>query len=180
MAGVHAVQELLEAHLRPARGRLILIPVMNPGAYRARERAAPADWTSTGFPGDAQSVVRSWLARATSTCASTSAQRSITLHESKKRYDPRSCRFREPSSTGWSRCPASCSDRRCPQPQPVVRRRSRAPQYYPVATSSTEIIVDTVGCIGLCIETWMGFPERRRIDMQKEVVELLLADVGVL
>ena len=61
----------------------------------------------------------------------------------------------------------------CPKTRP-----GRA--VYPVATSSTEIIVDTVGCIGLCIETWMGFPERRRIDMQKEVVELLLADVGVL
>jgi len=52
-------------------------------------------------------------------------------------------------------------------------------QHYPVATSSTEVIVAANGCVGLCIETWMGFAERRRIDMQRQVVELLLADIGV-
>jgi len=52
-------------------------------------------------------------------------------------------------------------------------------QHYPVATSSTEVIVAATGCVGLCIETWMGFAERRHIDMQRQVVELLLADIGV-
>jgi len=55
----------------------------------------------------------------------------------------------------------------------------QAVQHYPVATSSTEVIVAATGCVGLCIETWMGFAERRRIDMQRQVVELLLADIGV-
>ena len=53
------------------------------------------------------------------------------------------------------------------------------PQYYPVATSSTEVIVEATGCVGLCIETWMGFDEARRIEMQRAVVEYLLDDVGV-
>jgi len=55
-----------------------------------------------------------------------------------------------------------------------------AAQYYPVATSSTEVIVDAIGCVGICVETWMGFPERRRIEMQKEVVRVLLDELGVL
>ena len=53
------------------------------------------------------------------------------------------------------------------------------PQYFPVATSSTEVIVDAVGCVGLCIETWMEFGERRRVQMQKAVVEILLDEIGV-
>ena len=53
-----------------------------------------------------------------------------------------------------------------------------ATHFFPVSTSSTEVIVDTVGCVGTCVETWMGFTERRRIDMQKEVVRRLLAAAG--
>jgi uncharacterized protein len=53
------------------------------------------------------------------------------------------------------------------------------PQYYPVSTSSTEVIVDATGCVGVCVETWMEFPEARRIEMQKAVVEHLLDDIGV-
>jgi uncharacterized protein len=52
--------------------------------------------------------------------------------------------------------------------------------YYPVATSSTEVIVERTGCLGVCVETWMGFDERRRIDMQKEVVRRLLDRIGLL
>ncbi|MND02337.1 hypothetical protein D3C83_216790 [compost metagenome] len=49
-----------------------------------------------------------------------------------------------------------------------------------MATSSTEVIVAAYGCTGLCVETWMGFEERRRIDMQKRVVRLLLQWFGLL
>jgi hypothetical protein len=42
------------------------------------------------------------------------------------------------------------------------------------------VIVDKVGCIGICVETWEVFEERRRIDMQRQVVTYLLEDVGVL
>ena len=30
------------------------------------------------------------------------------------------------------------------------------PQHYPVATSSTEVIVEATGCVGVCVETWMA------------------------
>lgn len=184
VAGVHAVQELLEAGLRPARGRLLLIPVMNPGAYRARERAAPGGLDlNRCFPGDAGSpALETRLARRfLDLCIDEAPALVTTLHESKKRYDPAvTPSFGQTIVYGV-------------QPMPgIVQRtvdalnRTRlddseawAPQHYPVATSSTEIIVDRVGCVGLCIETWMGFAERRRIDMHKEIVMLLLRDVGV-
>ncbi len=184
VAGVHAVQELLEAGLRPARGRLLLIPVMNPGAYRARLRAAPGGLDlNRSFPGDATSAaLETRLARRfLDLCIDEKPALVTTLHESKKRYDPAvNPSFGQTIVYGVDPMPG------------IVQRtvdalnHSRldveeawAPQFYPVATSSTEIIVDRVGCIGLCIETWMGFDERRRIDMQKEVVGLLLQDIGV-
>jgi uncharacterized protein len=37
-----------------------------------------------------------------------------------------------------------------------------------------------VGCIGICVETWEVFEERRRIDMQRQVVRILLEEIGVL
>jgi predicted deacylase len=53
IAGVHALAELLEAGRRPLRGRLLVIPVMNPPAYRARTRAAPGGLDlNRCFPGD--------------------------------------------------------------------------------------------------------------------------------
>ncbi|MCA9699395.1 MAG: hypothetical protein KC431_17855, partial [Myxococcales bacterium] len=105
-----------------------------------------------------------------------------TLHESTKRYDPTADRptFGQTIVYGVE-----------PRPEIVDRTLARLnqrfggeeehwdPQFFPVATSSTEVIVDAVGCIGLCIETWMGFEERRRIEMQKAVVEFLLDDIGV-
>jgi hypothetical protein len=55
-----------------------------------------------------------------------------------------------------------------------------APQHYPVATSSTEVIVEALGCVGICVETWMGFPLPTRVAMQRDVVRLLLDEFGVL
>lgn len=185
IAGVHALQELLEEGIAPHRGRLIVIPVMNPAAYRARERAAPGGLDlNRQFPGDASAPEpERRLARAFMDLMEAERPDLLaTLHESKKRYDPAVVpSFGQTIVYGVE-----------PRPAIVDRTIDRlnagraddaeawAPLYYPVATSSTEMIVDRIGCIGLCIETWMGFPERRRIDMQKDVVRHLLSDIGVL
>ena len=104
-----------------------------------------------------------------------------TLHESMKRYDPAVVpSFGQTIVYGVE-----------PRPGIVDRVLARLnvrftgegehwdPQYYPVATSSTEVIVDAIGCVGLCIETWMGFAEARRVEMQRAVVEYLLDEIGV-
>lgn len=186
VAGVHALQELLEAGLRPTRGRLLVCPIMNPRAYRARQRAAPGGLDlNRCFPGDADApewerrLARKFMDLVLDERPALMA----TLHESTKRYDPASERptFGQTLVYGV-------------EPRPPILDRTLArlnerfaapeqhwdPLYFPVATSSTEVIVDAIGCVGICVETWMGFEERARIEMQQAVVELLLADVGVL
>jgi len=185
VAGVHALQELLEAGIRPTHGRLLICPVMNPRACRARERAAPEGLDlNRCFPGDAEA--EAWetrLARKFMDLVEDERPALMaTLHESHKRYDPGADRptFGQTLVYGVE-----------PMPKIVARTVERlnrrfdaadehwAAQYFPVATSSTEVIVDAVGCVGICVETWMGFEERHRIEMQKGVVELLLDEVGV-
>jgi uncharacterized protein len=185
IAGVHALQEMLEDDvLRPSRGKLVVVPVMNPPAYRARQRAAPGGLDlNRCFPGDAEAPERErrLARRFMDLVLDERPALVVTLHESWKRYDPAvTPSFGQTIVYGVE-----------PMPEIVGRTVQRLnarfaapeehwdPQYYPVATSSTEVIVDAVGCVGLCIETWMEFPEARRIEMHKAVVELLLDDVGI-
>lgn len=190
IAGVHALEELIEEGLRPARGRLIVVPVMNPAAYRARTRACPprADWAGLDlnrqFPGDASAPERERrLARMFMDLVLTERPALVcTLHESQKRYHP-------DVKPSFGQTLVYGVD---PMPEVIGRvvdrlnasRRSDdelwAPQYYPVATSSTEVIVDAIGCVGICVETWMGFELARRVEMQREVVRLLLDEHEIL
>jgi hypothetical protein len=193
IAGVHALQELLEADIRPTRGRLIVVPVMNPGAYRARERCAlqsPVPGSYGGldlnrcFPGDAgaSALERRLAAQFMELVRSERPALMATLHESYKRYDPKvTPSFGQTIVYGVQPAPPVVArlidrlNRRFHQPGEYWD-----PQHYPVATSSTEVIVAEIGCVGLCVETWMGFPEARRIEMQRGVVEILLDEFGIL
>ncbi len=185
IAGVHALSELLEEGIRPRRGRLLVVPVMNPPAYRARLRAAPGGLDlNRQFPGDAAAPEREKrLARLFMDLVLEERPALVcTLHESTKRFDPKVVpSFGQTLVYGVDPMP------------PIVGRsierlnlgaRSEderwAPQFYPVATSSTEVIVEATGCIGICVETWMGFAEARRIEMQREVVCILLDEMNVL
>ena len=186
IAGVHALQELLESEFRPARGRLLICPVMNPRAYRDRQRASIGGLDlNRCFPGDA--AAPAWehrLARKFMDLVERERPTLMaTLHESTKRYDPKADRptFGQTLVYGVEPMPEIIAraiddlNRRFPSEQ-----EHWDPQYFPVATSSTEVIVDAIGCIGICVETWMGFEERHRIEMQKAVVEVLLRDLGML
>jgi hypothetical protein len=192
VAGVHALQELLEEDIRPQRGRLIVIPVMNPGAYRARERCSrsspiPGSWaasTSTAASPATPTRPRSSVASPSASWTLVRAERPAlmaTLHESYKRYDPKvTPSFGQTIVYGVQPAPPVVArlidrlNRRFTQPGEYWD-----PQHYPVATSSTEVIVADVGCVGLCVETWMGFPEARRIEMQRGVVEILLDEFEI-
>lgn len=185
IAGVHALEELLEEGLSPRRGRLLVVPKMNPPAYRARQRAAPGGLDlNRCFPGDATAPERERrLARVFMDLVLEERPALVcTLHESQKRYAPEvTPSFGQTLVYGVE-----------PMPEVIGRVVTRlnamtrsgeerwAPQHYPVATSSTEVIVEAVGCVGICVETWMGFDERRRIEMQRDVVRLLLDEFGVL
>lgn len=185
IAGVHALCEMLELDaLRPTHGRLVVVPVMNPPAYRARQRMAPGGLDlNRCFPGDTDAPERERrLARRFMDLVLDEKPALVaTLHESQKRYDPAVVpSFGQTLVYGVDPCPAEF--------QRVVDRLNErftteaerfATQYYPVATSSTEVIVDATACLGVCVETWMGFEEAHRIAMQKATVELLLDEVGV-
>ncbi len=185
VAGVHALQELLEEGIRPDKGRLIIIPVMNPAAYRARQRMAPGGHDlNRCFPGASTADIgeQRLAAKFMALVEDEKPALMATLHESLKRFHPD-----VPQSFGQTLVYGV-------EPMPpiigrVVERLNTklehpyevwAPHHYPVATSSTEVIVDRVGCIGICVETWEVFEERRRIDMQREVVRYLLEEIGVL
>jgi hypothetical protein len=185
IAGVHALSELLEEGLRPTRGRLLVVPVMNAPAYRARQRSAPGGLDlNRCFPGDAAAPERERrLARVFMDLVIDERPALVcTLHESHKRYDPAVVpSFGQTLVYGVDPMPASVG-RTVDRMNALARSDEEkwAPQFYPVATSSTEVIVDAIGCVGICVETWMGFPEARRIEMQRDVVRVLLDDFGML
>lgn len=185
IAGVHALEELLEAGFAPERGRLLVVPTMNRPAYRARQRAVPGGLDlNRCFPGDAQSPERERrLARRFMDLVLDERPALVaTLHESMKRYDPAvTPSFGQTLVYGVE-----------PIPELVARSVTRmnalrqsdaeawSSLYYPVETSSTEVIVEAIGCVGICVETWMGFDEARRVAMHQDVVRVLLDELGVL
>jgi hypothetical protein len=158
---------------------------MNPRAYRDRVRAAVGGLDlNRSFPGDA--YADAWelrLARKFMDLVENERPALMaTLHESHKRYDKavETPTFGQTLVYGVEPMPPIVD-------RTITRLNQRFelaeerwdPQYFPVATSSTEVIVDAIGCVGICVETWMGFEERHRIEMQKAVVEYLLDDIGV-
>jgi predicted deacylase len=185
VAGVHALSELLEEGIAPDCGRLLIVPVMNPGAYRSRTRTAPGGLDMNRcFPGDPQSpALEERLARSFMDLVELERPALVmTLHESWKRYHPSvAASFGQTIVYGVNPMPEII--------QHVIDRLNEtkqspyelwAPHHYPVATSSTEVIVDRVGCVGVCVETWMGFDEPRRVAMQRQTVRYFLEELGLL
>jgi len=185
IAGVHALQEMLEDGLHPKKGRLIAIPIMNPAAYRARERTRPGGLDlNRCFPGDASSQeVEPRMAAAFMRLIRHEQPALVaTLHESRTCYSPDvNPSFGQTLVYGVDPCPDVLVNA-------VEQLNTRldvdaerwATHYFPVSTSSTEVIVDAVGCVGTCVETWMGFEERRRVEMHKDVVHTLLKSYEIL
>lgn len=190
VAGVHALQELLEEGLSPRRGRLVVVPVMNPPAYRARTRSVEGGLDlNRAFPGDPDHgrYEPRLAARFLSLYRAERPALVATLHESHKRYDPALVpSFGQTLVYGVRACPPLLERVVDDLNAALEREEERwATLHYPVATSSTEILVDTlqrdgVDVVGVCVETWMGFAERRRIDLQKDVVRRLLGGIGSL
>ena len=188
IAGVHALEELIEDGLAPKAGRLLVIPCMNPPAYRARMRAVPGGLDlNRCFPGDATALeCEKRLARIYMDLVL--RERPVlmaTLHESMKRHHPAfPISFGQTLTYGVEPRPPLIDRVVAKLNESLVTAyETWAPHYYPVATSSTEVIVDALGqdfIVGVCVETWMGFDLARRVAMQKAVVRHLLTDIGML
>jgi hypothetical protein len=184
IAGVHALEELLEAGIRPRSGRLLVCPVMNAAAYRARTRAAPGGLDlNRCFPGDASASEpeRRLARRFMDLVLDERPSLVATLHESHKRYDPAVVpSFGQTLVYGVDPMPAIFGRVVDRMNDELAHESERwSPHYYPVATSSTEVIVDAIGCAGVCVETWMGFDEARRIAMHRSVVMHLLDELDM-
>ncbi|MFT4622047.1 MAG: putative deacylase [Myxococcota bacterium] len=184
VCGVHALEELLEEGLAPTAGRLILVPRMNPAAYRVRDRTAVGGLDlNRSFPGDPEAPeLEHRLAHAFFRLVHVERPALVaTLHESKKRYHPDvHPSFGQTLVYGVTPCPPVLSSVVEALNGAVRDPEERwATHYFPVPTSSTEQIVDAIGCVGVCVETWMGFGEPRRVEMQREVVLRLLDAFGV-
>jgi hypothetical protein len=184
VAGVHALAEMLEEGMAPRRGRLIVIPVMNPPAYRARLRARPGGLDMNRcFPGDesGEHAEQRLAKRFMDLVLAERPALVATLHESMKRYHPEIPQsFGQTIVYGVEPMPELLSGVIDRLNEQLVSPYERwAPHCYPVATSSTEVIVEAVGCTGVCVETWEAFEEPRRIEMQRLAVTALLDAVGV-
>lgn len=184
VCGVYALEELLEERIRPVCGRLLVIPRMNPAAFRARQRAAPGGLDlNRCFPGDAAAPEpERRLARMFMDLVLAERPDLVaTLHESQKRFHPEvHPSFGQTLVYGVTPMPSLVADTVAALNREIASEDERwNAHYYPVATSSTEVIVDAIGCVGVCVETWMGFPEARRVQLQKRVVEHLLIGLGV-
>jgi hypothetical protein len=188
VAGVHALEELLETGLNIVSGRLLVIPVMNPAAYRARERARPGGLDlNRVFPGDAAApeAERRLAAMFTALVEHERPALLMTLHESWKRFHPE-------IRVSFGQTVVYGVEPRPPLVDRIVAAMNAelanpyelwAPHFYPVPTSSTEVLVDRIGpehMVGLCIETWMGFELPRRIAMQQAVVRHALVAMGLM
>jgi predicted deacylase len=185
VAGVHALLEWVTEGPTMDRGRVIIVPVMNPPAHAARTRSRPGGTDlNRGFPGDAvSSEPEPRLARCFMDLVETERpDLVVTLHESPRRHQEG-----DRETMGQTIISGVT-----PRPRIVDRTIERlnteltdaserwAALHYPIAASSTEVIVDAIGCVGLCIETWEGFSLPRRVAMHRTLVRLLLEDQGIL
>ncbi|MDP6935054.1 MAG: succinylglutamate desuccinylase/aspartoacylase family protein, partial [Myxococcota bacterium] len=187
IAGVQALETMLDqGRLRPSAGRLLVIPLMNPPAYRAGHRCRPGGLDlNRCFPGDpdAEQAEFRLAHRFMRLIRDERPDLVATLHESTKRYDPSvdTPTFGQTLVYGVKPAPPLLE-------QVLVRLNARIQhpderwdlQYFPVDTSSTEVIVAAIGCVGTCVETWMGFDLTRRVELQIEVVRQLLHGLGIM
>lgn len=183
IAGVHALEEMLEdAAFRPVRGKIVVIPRMNPPAVRARTRMVTGGLDlNRVFPGDAgaERFEKRLAAALFGLVLELKPALVATLHESKKRYDPAYKSYGQTIVYGVDPRPRLVDEVLERMNAECREGENWSPLYDPIPTSSTEQIVAATGCVGVTVETWMGFGERRRIEMQRRVVEVLLERIGV-
>lgn len=184
IAGAHALEELLEEGYGPRRGRLLIIPVMNPPAYRARQRTDPGGLDlNRCFPGSETAETREHRLARQFMDLMIDEQPTLctTLHESWKRFHPDiRASFGQTVIYGVKPMPEIVGAVVSTMNESLEHPYEQwAPHFFPVDTASSEVIAEEVGCVGLCVETWMGFELSRRVAMQKAVVEHMLVHLGV-
>ena len=184
VAGVHALQEMVSEQPQLQRGRLIIIPIMNPNAYRSRSRKAPGGLDlNRCFPGDPKAAEpEKQLAHHFLQLAKDEEPMVVaTLHESRELYSQnKTVAFGQTLVYGVEHCPALITElagRLNQEKQDLLE--TWTPLFYPVTTACTEAIVAATQCVGICVETWMGFEESQRIRLHRRLIAHLLDSCGL-
>lgn len=181
IAGILAVDDL-SRRLEVQSGSLVFLPRMNRPACDRGERSMHRD-LNHAFPGDSGAAeyeprlaadLMAWMGEQ-------GADVVITLHESRYLHDGKNPKtFGQTVVYGVRPMPEIVAR--------VVERANRSalearerflPNYFPIATSSTEQFVAAYGMLGLCLETWRGFALETRIRRQEDFVLALLDELGV-
>lgn len=182
-SGMWAIEGLL-GEIELKAGKLILLPRMNRPAIALGRRYVNVDlnrvFGQTG--GEAPAYEYRLAAEIQAMAAREGVQHLLTLHDSQLRHDPL-----HRADYGQTICYGT-------RPPPVyledwldrLNRLARSPEerfhgfYSPIATSSTEVLVATLGLQGgFCGETWLGLPEPRRIARQEHMILTLLEVLGL-
>jgi len=181
VAGILAADELA-ARLEVLSGAVVFLPRMNKPAADLGERSVNRD-LNHAFPGDPTG--KDYEARLAAELMAWVGERDadavITLHESRYLHDGKNPKtFGQTVVYGVEPMPPILTGvlDRANAKAAEERERFRA-NYYPITTSSTEQFVARYGMLGLCLETWRGFPLGTRIRRHEDFVLALLDALGV-
>jgi hypothetical protein len=176
IAGVLALDALQRA-LHVHSGTVILIPRMNKPAVLRGTRQINVDLNRSFGQRPVRGTYEFELAEAlTELVGRERVQYMVTLHESRNAYN---------AATGAGLGQTICYG---VNPPPAVlgpwieainrgapASKRFTPIYYPIPTSSTEVLVARFSLAGgFCVETWSGFDLKERIRLQLRVAETLL------
>jgi hypothetical protein len=180
IAGILALDILARA-LQVRSGTVVLIPRMNAPAVRRGTRQINVDLNRVFGPNRPHGVYEAALAdELTDLVGKRRVEYVVTLHESRNRYDPAArTGLGQTICYGVNPPPAVLG----PWLDSINRRlptaRRFVPIYFPIPTSSTEVLVSRFSLKGgFCVETWSGFALQDRIGMHLLVAESFLRAAG--
>lgn len=181
VAGIIALNIFSKA-LRVRAGTVLLIPCMNQPACSARKRFINVDLNRTFLDEKRISPYEFKLAKELSELVEREGvTHMLTLHEASKLHDPgRKFGLGQTICYGVSPKPQILQSWLTKLNAKLLTREELfSSVFYPIPTSSTEVLVQRHSLAGgFCIETWTGFEERRRVQMQIAAVESFLEAVG--
>jgi hypothetical protein len=182
VAGIHALDELVQS-LEVAKGKVVVLPRMNMPAVRQGRRYVNVDLNRAFRFGGLDKPYEFALAREIAGLVGRERiEYVLTLHESSRLHDPlRKQNFGQTICYGAAERPEYL-DAWIEQTNrnALTRKEYFWPYFFPIETSSTEVLVDQYKLKGgFCVETWTGFPLSRRVARQNDAVRALLTLVKV-
>lgn len=181
IAGTLAIEALLpKIHI--TKGRVVWLPAMNRPAYTKQQRFIHVDLNKI-FPGDTTKpeYEYSLAAELFSWVEQQKVDVVLTLHESRYLHDGSN-----PKTFGQTIVYGV-------KPMPTIlelvlqelnenlgnTQHKFYPNYFPIATSSTEQFVENFHVEGFCAETWRGFELSTRIALQEKIIIAFLHQLDI-